>query len=483
MVVVRLGEDAHSALADLPGELRFRLPATVEHGVVRFDGHEVGLDALQPEITLNPGEVAGLRGVYATPLGEGVLVSDREISGAATPFLMRPRDDGSHEVVRLHPTSARELLSEHGESVAVIPADHGGRPSLRIEGVGNTGDLTPIELYTEEPFAWQSGSIRLSGTLLLPFAETPAGCAVFMHGSSPTSREFYRLFAHPLVVNGLAALIFDKRGFGESGGAADSLLRDRAEDAAAAVRGLRNHPRIDPANIGLWAFSNGTWSAPMVAAGMEDVRFVVLVGAAGVSPAEAEIHRKVLELRDWHIPEVTIERVQRAWTLAYRCVVGEWDSAWDTEYDALIAGLHNDAQLTSIPLAEYVQRQPWLAPVPPNIPSAGLREMAFGQLPEMGYDPCTDLARTKAPVLFVVGEEDTNTPGREGAGRVREALEAAGNPASRVELIPGAGHFLNEMLPVSGMSTAEAAGELHRLRFVPGYFELVTNWVLEQLRR
>src|SRR6185437_4923271 len=161
-------------------------------------------------------------------------------------------------------------------------------------------------------------------------------------------------------------------------------------------------------------------------------------------------------------------------------VVGEWDSAWDAEYDALMAELHGDPQLAAVPLAEYARRNPWLAPVPPNFPSAALREMALGRMPEMGYDPCTDLARTKAPVLFVVGEEDTNTPGREGARRVREALDAAGNPASRVELIPNAGHFLNEMLPVSGMSAAEAAGELHRLRFVPGYFGMVTNWVLEQ---
>jgi hypothetical protein len=420
--------------------------------------------------------------MYCTPEGEAVLVSDREIGGQIVPFFMRPRDDGSHEVVRLHPLSPSEFLSEQGETVTVIPSRDGGRATLRIADNGEQ-ELTPIALYREEPFAWASGSVRLSGTLLLPDGHEPSPCVILMHGTEPGTRDFYRLFAHSFVMAGVAALAFDKRGFGESGGDADSSFRDRAGDVEAAIRALRHHPLVDAANIGLWAFSNGTWSAPMVAAGMEDVRFVVLVGAAGVSPAEAEIHRKLLELREWGIPDATLDRVRRAWTLAYRCVVGEWDAAWDAEYDALIAGLHADAQLAAIPLAEYARRQPWLAPVPPNIPSGPLRETAFGQLPEMGYDPCTDLARTKAPVLFVVGEEDTNTPGREGASRVREALNAAGNPASRVELIPGAGHFLNEVFPVSGMSAAEAAGELHRLRFVRGYFELVKSWVLDQLGR
>jgi pimeloyl-ACP methyl ester carboxylesterase len=168
--------------------------------------------------------------------------------------------------------------------------------------------------------------------------------------------------------------------------------------------------------------------------------------------------------------------------LAYSCVVGTWDPKWDTEYDELIGALHEDSQLRSIPLADYAVQQPWLAPVPPPFRASQLREMAFGQIPEMGYDPCDDLARATAPVLFVIGEDDTNTPGREGAARVEEALRRAGNPDSKVVLIPHAGHFLNETMPISGMSAAEAAGELHCLRFVPGYFEMVTDWVVARVR-
>jgi pimeloyl-ACP methyl ester carboxylesterase len=98
----------------------------------------------------------------------------------------------------------------------------------------------------------------------------------------------------------------------------------------------------------------------------------------------------------------------------------------------------------------------------------------------MGIDPCEYLEKTMAPVLFVIGEDDTNTPGREGAAWVKAALDRAGNAHSRVELIANAGHFLNVTVPISGMSAAEAAGELHCLRFVPGYFEMVTKWVREQ---
>jgi pimeloyl-ACP methyl ester carboxylesterase len=485
IAVVHVAEEGAVSL-DLPAAGVFRLPATLHNGELSCSTRErdvrlrLGPGGLEREVTMSAAELAAIRGTYAAPHGDAMLVSSRELAGSGVPFIFEPRHEPGAQVTRLHPVGDGRFWSERADLVTLIPGDP--RSVLRVQGPSGTMELRPAVLYGEEPLTWTSSDITLHGTLLLPPGETPAPCVILMHGTEPGTRDFYRMFAHSFVMAGMAALVFDKRGFGESGGSADSLIRDRADDVAAAIRALRTHPRIDSANIGLWAFSNGTWSAPMVAAGTEDVCFVVLVGAAGVSPAEAETHRKLLELREWHIPEATVERVRRAWTLAYRCVVGEWDNAWEAEYDALMAELHADRQLAAIPLADYAQRNPWLAPVPPNFPSAALREMAFGQFPEMGYDPCPDLARTRAPVLFVIGEEDTNTPGREGARRVREALDRAGNPASRVELIPNAGHFLNEMVPISGMSAAEAAGELHRLRFVPGYFELVTAWVLEQIR-
>ena len=81
-----------------------------------------------------------------------------------------------------------------------------------------------------------------------------------------SERDFYRVYADHFARQGIAALVFDKRGFGASGGDRDSTLLERAEDGAALVRYLRARPEIDPDAVGVWALSNGTWSAPLLAA-------------------------------------------------------------------------------------------------------------------------------------------------------------------------------------------------------------------------
>ncbi len=113
---------------------------------------------------------------------------------------------------------------------------------------------------------FESGGVSLSGTIIEPLGRGPFPGMVLTHGTFPARRAFYRLFAELFVAEGIAVLVFDKRGHGLSTGDPGSTIVERADDAEAAVRFLGARPNID--RMGLWGFSNSTWSIPLVAARM-----------------------------------------------------------------------------------------------------------------------------------------------------------------------------------------------------------------------
>jgi uncharacterized protein len=89
---------------------------------------------------------------------------------------------------------------------------------------------------------FRSGMVTLAGTLLLPESSVPVAAIVLTHGSGPATREEEKPFAERFVHDGLAALIFDKRGCGASGGSwTDASLDDLAEDAIAAAGVLKSN--------------------------------------------------------------------------------------------------------------------------------------------------------------------------------------------------------------------------------------------------
>ncbi len=454
-----------------PSLLELDLSAAPVTGVAHRDD-ATGAVTLWPEVPLDLSAIAPRTGVYRTAAGREFFVGARGGGETAIPFLL----DGD-DVVRLHPTGNASFVSERAELIRI---EGGG---LVIERDGGTTTTRRFEPYRSQEVTYAAGDATIAGTLFVPHGDGPVPAVVLIHGSNPGERGWYQLYAHHFARQGIAALAYDRRGSGASTGDADSTLELRARDAAAAIEFLRRQPAIDGERIGLWAFSNGTWSAPMVAAGMTPVAFMVVTGAAGASGAESEIHRKLTELRGWGIEPAVLDDVRRAWRTAYSCIAGgHWPAGVTAaEYDTLIASLHADRSLAAVPLAEYAVANPWLAPIPPRTRAAELQRNA-GRVADLAYDPAEDYARIGCPVLFLVGEDDPNTPA-EAAGRIRDALARGGNTHSVVEVVRGAGHYINVTPPhIEGMAAAEAASELHGLRFVAGYLERMASWAAEACR-
>jgi hypothetical protein len=129
-----------------------------------------------------------------------------------------------------------------------------------------------------ERVSFLSGKVDLHGYLYLPedAGRRRVPCVVLCHGFSGTMDRL-TLHAGRFSEEGLAALIFDYRNFGESGGEPRQLVEiaGQQEDIRAAIAFVRSRPEIDPGRIALWGNSLGGGHVVAVAAGDPRIAAVV----------------------------------------------------------------------------------------------------------------------------------------------------------------------------------------------------------------
>src|ERR1700728_1281686 len=123
------------------------------------------------------------------------------------------------------------------------------------------------------------------GFSLFYTGERPRATVIVIHGNDPETREMG--FVIPFFVcNGINVIRYDQRGVGESGGY--WFLNgpsQRAADAAAIYDVMRSDPRVDSHRIGIWGFSNGGWTAPLVSL-HRPMAFMILKSAPTESLAQ-----------------------------------------------------------------------------------------------------------------------------------------------------------------------------------------------------
>ena len=107
-------------------------------------------------------------------------------------------------------------------------------------------------------------------------SEEPAPAIVMAHGLSGTRRDGLGPFAERFAEAGIAAIVFDHRGFGDSEGEPDLFEpRRQLEDWVAAIAFARSLPGIDPERVATFGSSMGGGNALAAAAGDERVAAVI----------------------------------------------------------------------------------------------------------------------------------------------------------------------------------------------------------------
>jgi len=143
--------------------------------------------------------------------------------------------------------------------------------------------------------------------------ESSAAPAVVMaHGLSGTRRDRLGAFAERFAAAGFAALVFDHRGFGESGGAPDLFdPKMQLEDWQAAIAFARSLPEVDGARIATFGSSMGGGNAlaaaagdPDVAAAISQVPFLDIVTQAHRSSPRVSARTLAAAVHGRHLPAV-----------------------------------------------------------------------------------------------------------------------------------------------------------------------------------
>jgi dienelactone hydrolase len=122
-----------------------------------------------------------------------------------------------------------------------------------------------------------SGSDACAAWLYLPDGEEPFPCIVLAHGWSGVREQRLDAFAERFCAEGMAALVFDYRHFGASGGQPRQLLdiKRQLADWTAAVACARARPEVDGARVALWGSSFSGGHVMQTAAGDPHVAAVI----------------------------------------------------------------------------------------------------------------------------------------------------------------------------------------------------------------
>jgi alpha-beta hydrolase superfamily lysophospholipase len=135
---------------------------------------------------------------------------------------------------------------------------------------------------------------------------------VMAHGLSGTRRDMLGPFAERFSAAGIAALVFDHRGFGDSGGEPDLFEpRRQLEDWRAAIAFARALPGIDPERLATFGSSMGGGNAlaaaaadPRVAAAISQVPFIDILRQSHRSPRRVTARILLAAVRGKHLPAV-----------------------------------------------------------------------------------------------------------------------------------------------------------------------------------
>ncbi|MGH7725643.1 MAG: alpha/beta hydrolase family protein [Candidatus Eiseniibacteriota bacterium] len=309
----------------------------------------------------------------------------------------------------------------------------------------------PSPFFTERAVTFVNGTVELKGTLLVPTSPGPHPVVVFLHGSGPHPRTGAKPYAEEFAKLGVAGLVFDKRGSGESGGSwTESSLDDLAGDALAAVAFVKSQPNVDGSKIGFWGVSQAGWVTPLAASRSADVGFMILISGGGASPRDSE--------------QFSYENAFKEAGLS-ASETAEADSVMDAYFRYLATG-EGRAGLAS--RLESAKSSRWYPAMPLDriLPSEGNRSNWSWVAT---WDPAASLERIKCPVLLMFGDRDTSHPTPLSVTKWKEGLKKAGNNDATVMVFPGAGH---------GIRMREGYSGSGRAPFANGYAEAMVGWLM-----
>ena len=280
--------------------------------------------------------------------------------------------------------------------------------------------------FEEHRIEFHNQAVKLAGSLLLPKSVVPVPAVVFVHGAGPQTRESYREVGEYFARHGIAALIYDKRGTGQSGGIYESRspYENLVNDALSAVAFLKQRHEIAPSQIGIWGLSQGAYISAAAANRTEDIGFIIVAGA-DVADGMMFYYRDNL-FRKYGLSDTLRDVAEKA----------------------------------------YLGQQT----LPHNLKDGfGLSSFAPRSYPPPNQYVHPEWSRVDQPVLAMWGQLDQNVPVGESVAGLKHSLAQANNRKWTMLILPLANHSL-------GVSETGALQSKWR-GYAPGSLKTMTDWV------
>jgi len=304
-----------------------------------------------------------------------------------------------------------------------------------------------------EKISFINQSIKLTGTLYKPESDQPCPAIVVVHQASGGDQTdpFYDHLKAELPKQGIAVLVFDRRGSGGSSGDFQTAdFDDLADDVVSAVEYLGSRSDIDGSKIGLHGTSQGGWIAPIAAAKKPDIACIVAVSASGVSPADQMDYGVAFHLKQDGYDQSVIDKV-----LELRTLVNEYFR------DRV------SREQTALELSLY-ESEPWFRKgylFPSRELPVDITQDKWHY--EMDYEPLSIWKKVKQPTLFLFAEIDEWVPIEQGMINYEGATSHLGDVTFKQ--IKGANHLMS-------VSKAENNLEISR-----EYIDLLLDWLTSKL--
>lgn len=254
---------------------------------------------------------------------------------------------------------------------------------------------------------------KLGASLIMPAGSGPYPAVVFAHGSGPQPRDASRWAAMALAEYGIASIIYDKRGVGESEGSFDgATLEALADDAIAVAEYLSALTDIDA--VGFAGHSQGGWVGPLAGSTWAHTAFVISSAGPAVPPSRESQWTVIRAMRVNGASETEQEAARHLFDLWH---AGLRNADWSA-FDAAIGQARH---------ADWFEPSgiSWLEQKPGANDELTYRAM-------MDYDPLPALKLLSAPLLAILSPQDESIDAMETADILRGLRDAGRNITVRI---------------------------------------------------
>lgn len=336
--------------------------------------------------------------------------------------------------------------------------------------------------YSSEEIEYDNAdkTVHYGATLTRPKDKKDFPTVIIISGSGSQDRDgtilghkLYAVLADHLTRQGIAVLRVDDRGTGKStiGNDPASLTSLSFEkDVETSLNYLLSRNDINKNRIGLIGHSEGGIIAPMVAARRKEISYLVLWGAPVVGGSKINTEQNAYSLKNAGIDSVSVAAFKqlhaRELSLFSTRTKEELDDAVNLQFAAW-----KQQQSADVLKSLYVTET--------NIVGQNINKL-YHSLYDLAwmrffltYDPVTDLAKVKCPVLAINGTKDTQVNADENLSLIASVLAKGGNKNVKVLPLVSLNHLL-QTAKTGDVSEYETIEET----ISPMALTIISDWII-----